>query len=80
MNLVYGLALHKFAVTQRTECPPGVWEVIASNPVGTQIFSFSHARDVLIISFSQAENNRNLVRQGTKVIVWRPENSRRKSD
>ena len=38
MNLVYGLALHEFAVTQRIESPPGVREVIGSNPVGTQIF------------------------------------------
>ena len=40
MNLVYGLALHEFAVTQRTERPPGVWGVIGSNPVGDSDFFF----------------------------------------
>ena len=31
MNLVYGLALHEFSVTQWIERPPGVWEIIGSN-------------------------------------------------
>ena len=31
MNLVYGLALHEFSVTQWIEHPPGVWEIIGSN-------------------------------------------------
>ena len=34
MNPVYGLPLHEFSVAQRIERPPGVWEVIGSNPVG----------------------------------------------
>ena len=49
MNLVYGLALHEFSVSQRIERPPGVLVRILS---GSQIFPLSHARDMLIISFS----------------------------
>ena len=41
MNLVYGLAVHEFAVTQRAERPPDVWEVIGSNPVGDSDFFLS---------------------------------------
>ena len=33
MNLEYGLTLHDFSVAQWIERPPGVWEVISSNPV-----------------------------------------------
>ena len=40
MNLLYGLAVHEFAVTQRAERPPDVWEVIGSNPVGDSDFFF----------------------------------------
>ena len=40
MNLVYGLALHEFSIAQRIEHPPGVWEVIGSNPVGDSEFFF----------------------------------------
>ena len=56
MNLVYGLAPYEFSVAQvaMIECPPWVWEVVGSNPVGgSDFFSLSHARDMLIISFSQ---------------------------
>lgn len=34
------------------ECPPNVWEVIGSNPFRDSDFSVSHARDMLVISFS----------------------------
>ena len=55
MNLVYGLTLHEFSVAQVwIERLPGVWEVVGSHPVGdSDFFSLSHARDMLIISFSQ---------------------------
>ena len=53
-NLVCGLALHEFSVAQVNRAPTGVWEIIGSNPVGdSDFFSLSHARDMLIISFSQ---------------------------
>ena len=39
MNLVCGLALHQFFVAQvDKERPPGVWEVIGSNPIGVPDF------------------------------------------
>ena len=56
MNLVYGLALHEFSVTQWIEHPPSVREVIGSNPGGTQIFSLSHSRDMPNISSSHLFN------------------------
>ena len=42
MNLVHGLAraLHEFSIAQWIERPPGVWEVIGSNPVGDSDFFF----------------------------------------
>lgn len=40
---MYGLALYEFSVAQRIERPPGVWEIVGSNPF--------HARDMLIIHF-----------------------------
>ena len=52
MNLVYGLALHEFSVTQRIECPPGVWEVIGSNPVlSCWLFHFQKKAQVKTINF-----------------------------
>ena len=35
---VYGLALHEFPIAQVDRAPPGVWEVIGSNPVGDSDF------------------------------------------
>ena len=32
-SVVYGLSLHEFSIPQWIERPPGVWEVIGSNPV-----------------------------------------------
>ena len=40
MNLVYGLALHELSVAQWIECPPGVSEVIGSNPIEDLEFFF----------------------------------------
>ena len=40
-NLVYGLALNEFSIAQWIERPPGVWEVIGSNPVGDSDFFFA---------------------------------------
>ena len=50
VNLVYGLPLHEFSVDQWIERPPGVWEVIGSNPDGDSDFSLSHSHGMLIIS------------------------------
>ena len=52
MNLVYGLALPEFSVAQWIERQSGVWEVIGRILSGIQIFSLSHARDMLMIDSS----------------------------
>ena len=41
MNLVHGLALHKFFVAHRIERPPGNWQVMGSNPVEDSPFILS---------------------------------------
>ena len=51
MNLVYGPSRHKSFVVQWLEHLTGVRKVIGSIPFGTQIFSLSHTRDLLIPSF-----------------------------
>ena len=52
MNLVFGQACHESFVAQWLEHPTGVRKVISSIiPVWTQIFSLSHASDMLITSF-----------------------------
>ena len=54
MDLVYGLALYEFSVAQWIERPPGVWEVIGSNPVGVSDFFFvqrSWHADYFIFTF-----------------------------
>ena len=48
MNLVYGPTSHESFVAQWLEHLTGVQKVVGSIPVGTQIFSLSHARDMLI--------------------------------
>ena len=54
MDLVYGLALYEFSVAQWIERPPGVLEVIGSNPVGDSNFFFvprSWHADYFIFTF-----------------------------
>ena len=51
MNRVYSPAHHKSFVAQWLENPTGVRNVMGSIPVGAQIFSSSHACDMLITSF-----------------------------
>ena len=55
MNLVYGLALHEFSVAQVNRAPTRcLGDHRFESCRGVRFFfSLSHARDVLIISFSQ---------------------------
>ena len=54
MNLVYGLALHEFSVAQVKQSACLVFgRSLVPILSKTQIFSLSHARDKLIISFLQ---------------------------
>ena len=57
MNLVY-IWPHSPGVLHSSvvERPPSVWEVIGLNPVGgSDFFSLSHTRDMLIILSSQCK-------------------------
>ena len=44
-------------VAQWIECPPGVRKAMGSNPIGTQIFSRSHARVTLLLYSGTCRSN-----------------------